>query len=76
MELFSFDFFNMALLRLRPEARIRTLPVGQPAESISHHTRTVVLDPAGRIYKQFDGNGWTPRQLADATTQAARSSGH
>ncbi len=42
-------------------------------DSISHNMRTVVLDPRGRVYKQFNGNLWTPRQLADAMTQAARS---
>jgi protein SCO1 len=33
---------------------------------ISHNLRTVVLDPRGRIYRQFDGNEWTPQELADA----------
>jgi protein SCO1/2 len=40
--------------------------------SISHNLRTVVLDPRGRIFRQFDGNQWTPAQLADAIMQAAR----
>jgi hypothetical protein len=35
--------------------------------------RTVVLDPQGRIASQFDGNTWTPQQLADAIVQAARA---
>ncbi|HEY4416327.1 MAG TPA: SCO family protein [Verrucomicrobiae bacterium] len=39
--------------------------------SISHNLRTVVLDPQGRIAKQFDGNKWTPQQLADAMREAA-----
>jgi cytochrome oxidase Cu insertion factor (SCO1/SenC/PrrC family) len=39
--------------------------------SFSHNLRTVVLDPQGRIYKQFDGNLWTPLQLADAVAAAA-----
>ena len=43
--------------------------------NITHNLRTVVLDPQGRIYKQFDGNQWTPLQLAGAITGAARSSG-
>ncbi len=50
------------------------LMVMHQGNSISHNLRTVVLDPAGRIYKQFDGNKWTPQQLADAIVQAARSS--
>jgi protein SCO1/2 len=40
---------------------------------ISHNLRTVVLDPQGRIYQLFDGNEWTPRQLADAMLAAARA---
>ena len=40
--------------------------------SISHNLRTVVLDGAGKISHQFDGNDWTPQQLADAIAEAAR----
>ena len=40
--------------------------------SISHNLRTVVLDGAGKIFKQFDGNDWTAQELADAITVAAR----
>lgn len=39
--------------------------------SISHNLRTVVLDPQGRIHRQLDGNEWTPKQLAEALTEAA-----
>lgn len=39
--------------------------------SISHNMRTVVLDPTGKISHQFDGNEWTPQQLADAIREAA-----
>lgn len=48
------------------------LIVFREGASISHNLRTVVLDPRGRIYREFDGNQWTPDQLADAVTQAAR----
>jgi protein SCO1/2 len=41
--------------------------------SISHNLRTVVLDGNGKISKQFDGNDWTPEQLADAIRAAART---
>ncbi|HUE36929.1 MAG TPA: SCO family protein [Candidatus Acidoferrum sp.] len=41
-------------------------------DSISHNLRTVVLDPKGRVYRQFDGNQWTARELADAVLAAAR----
>lgn len=40
--------------------------------SISHNLRTVVLDTNGKISAQFDGNEWTPQQLADAVQKAAR----
>jgi len=40
--------------------------------SISHNLRTVVLDVGGKIYRQFDGNDWTPQALAAALAEAAR----
>jgi protein SCO1/2 len=39
---------------------------------ISHNLRTVVVDPEGRLFRQFNDNLWTPRQLADAILAAAR----
>jgi len=39
--------------------------------SISHNLRTVVLDPAGRIHRQFDGNTWKAAELADELAEAA-----
>jgi protein SCO1/2 len=47
------------------------LMVMHQGESISHNLRTVVIDPQGRIAAQFDGNTWTPQQLADALRRAA-----
>ncbi|HEX3628219.1 MAG TPA: SCO family protein [Verrucomicrobiae bacterium] len=44
-------------------------------DAISHNLRTVVMDPQGRIARQFDGNQWTARELADAVVQAARTRG-
>ena len=41
--------------------------------SISHNLRTVVLDGNEKIAKQFDGNDWTPAQLADAIRAASRT---
>ncbi len=38
--------------------------------SISHNLRTVVVDPSGRIHRLFDGNEWTPEDLADAMAVA------
>ena len=43
--------------------------------SISHNLRTVVLDPQGRVHRQFDGNQWTPEALAEALLDAAKSKG-
>jgi protein SCO1/2 len=40
---------------------------------LSHNLRTVVLDGAGKIFKQFDGNQWTSEQLADAIRDAAKA---
>ena len=40
--------------------------------SISHNLRTVVLDPLGRIHKLFNGNRWTPEELATAIQEAAK----
>jgi hypothetical protein len=30
-----------------------------------------VLDPQGRVFRQFDGNQWTAEQLAEALVAAA-----
>ncbi len=39
---------------------------------LSHNLRTVVLDTNGKIFKQFDGNDWTPQQLVEAIRDAAK----
>lgn len=41
--------------------------------TLAHNLRTVVLDGQGRIFRQFDGNGWTPRQLAEAVVAAGQT---
>jgi protein SCO1/2 len=43
-------------------------------DSISHNLRTMVLDTTGKIFKQFDGNDWTPQELAGAISAAAKIS--
>jgi protein SCO1/2 len=48
------------------------LMVMHQGAGISHNLRTVVLDPQGRIYRQFDSNLWSPLELADAVMEAAR----
>jgi protein SCO1/2 len=57
------------LASLAPALDLMVIPQGN---TISHNLRTVVLDPQGRIYRQFDGNQWTPQQLAEAILTAAR----
>lgn len=39
--------------------------------SIAHNLRTVVLDGQGRIFRQFNGNTWTARDLTNAIVAAA-----
>ena len=65
------DATTNTLAHLAPRLDLMVMRQG---DNISHNLRTVVLDPQGRIYKQFDGNQWTPQQLADAITQATRLS--
>jgi protein SCO1/2 len=48
------------------------LMVGREGGSFSHNLRTVVVDPAGRVFRQFNGNRWTPEELAEAMTEASR----
>lgn len=53
-------------------APLLDLMITREDNTIAHNLRTVVLDPQGRIARQFDGNQWTPRELADAMRAAAR----
>ncbi len=53
-------------------APLLDLKVVREDNTISHNLRTVVLDPQGRIARQFVGNQWTPQELADAMLVAAR----
>lgn len=57
------------LARLAP---LLDLMISREDNTISHNLRTVVLDPQGRIARQFDGNKWTPQELAKAMLAAAR----
>lgn len=57
------------LARLAPRFGLMVIRQG---DNISHNLRTIVIDPQGRVYKQFNGNEWTPQQLADALLRAAR----
>ena len=57
------------LASIAPKLGLLVLPEG---EGITHNLRTVVLDPLGRIFWQFDGSNWTPEQLTDVIKKAAR----
>ena len=48
------------------------LMVMRQDSNITHNLRTVVVDPQGRLYRQFNDNQWTPRQLVDAMLEAAK----
>jgi protein SCO1/2 len=58
-----------ALATLAP--RLGLMIMGQGGNT-THNLRTVVVDPQGRLYRQFNDNLWTPPQLADAILEAAR----
>ena len=50
------------------------LIIDKEGGSLSHNLRTVVLDTRGHIWHQFDGNEWTPGELADSIAEAAVNS--
>jgi hypothetical protein len=60
---------SRSLEQLAP--RLDLLVSREPGGSISHNLRTVLLDPFGRRVRQFDGNKWNPKGLADAARAAA-----
>ncbi|MGH7989116.1 MAG: copper-binding protein, partial [Limisphaerales bacterium] len=57
------------LAKLAPRVGLMVMRQGN---NISHNLRTIVLDPEGRISRQFNGNNWTAQELADALLEAAR----
>jgi protein SCO1/2 len=59
-----------SLAHLAPQLDLMVVRDGE--NITSHNLRTVVLDPQGRIFRQLDGNQWTPQELADAVLEAAR----
>ncbi len=42
--------------------------------SFQHNLRTIVLDAKGRVHQYFEGNSWTPEDLAASITEAAHKS--
>jgi protein SCO1 len=65
------QFASASPATLRALAPRLDLTVARDGAGFSHNLRTVVLDPQGRIYRQFDGNRWTAEQLATAVREAA-----
>jgi len=57
---------------LKTLAALTDLKVANEGGSFSHNLRTVVLDTRGRVHRLFDGNEWTPEQLAESVESAAR----
>lgn len=50
------------------------LSVSRQDNNFTHNLRTVVVDPQGRLYRQFNDNLWTADQLAQAVIEAANIS--
>jgi protein SCO1/2 len=46
------------------------LVFGRDGETISHNSRTVVLDPLGRVSLVITGNVWTAEALVEGMTAA------
>jgi len=47
------------------------LVVQRMDNSLTHNLRTVVVDPNGKIFRQFNDNLWTPEELAGVMRDAA-----
>lgn len=48
------------------------LKLARDGGGFSHNLRTVVIDREGRVFRMFDGNRWTPAELAEAMSAAAK----
>lgn len=57
-----------ALAELAPRL---DLMVNREGGGFAHNLRTVVLDTRGRLFRQFDGNQWSGKDLAEALRRAA-----
>jgi cytochrome oxidase Cu insertion factor (SCO1/SenC/PrrC family) len=62
-----------------PQAALERLPRGlglrveRQGAGFLHNLRTIVLDGQGRVYRQFDGNDWTPQELAGVVQSASQA---
>lgn len=60
-----------ALAQFATPLGLTVMPQGA---SLNHNLRTVVIDPKGRLYGEFNDNQWTPQQLADSVKEASKAS--
>jgi len=67
-------FASASAATLKSLAPQLDLVVQRDGPGFSHNLRTLVLDPQGRIHRQFDGNRWTAEDLAKALREAAAAS--
>jgi protein SCO1/2 len=67
-------FVAMTPEALAPFAAPLGLMVIPQESTMTHNLRTVVVDPQGRLFRQFNDNGWKPADLAQAVIDAARMS--
>jgi protein SCO1/2 len=44
----------------------------QDEGALNHNLRTAVIDASGKVQKLFQGNSWTPEELAEALQKAAQ----
>ena len=48
------------------------LVVMRQGNGISHNLRTIVIDPQGHLFHQFNDNTWTAQQLEETVVEAAK----
>jgi protein SCO1/2 len=66
--------FGTASTKTLAEAAVPLgLMVTRQGGSLAHNLRTVVLDPQGKIFRQFNDNSWTAAQLAESIQEAAKA---
>ena len=47
--------------------------ISRQDNNFTHNLRTVVVDPQGKIFRQYNDNLWTPDQLAGVLRDAAET---
>ncbi len=49
------------------------LMVSRQDNNFTHNLRTIVVDPQGKLFRQFNDNAWKPADLAQVVMDAARA---